>query len=81
LLTLRAQCGFVKDGEMSAQLLFEICANGLWKPISGHMEGLPARGPHKGELLDEFGTEFAKAVMYHDIWDVKDGDEIKVSRG
>ncbi len=81
LLNLRAQCGFMKDGEMSTQLLFEICTNGLWKPTSGHMQGLPAQGLHKQELLDEFGTEFAKAIMYHDMWVVRDGDEIKVSRG
>lgn len=70
-----------RDGEMSTQLLFQIYTDGMWKPISGHMEGLPARGPHKQELLDDFGTEFAKAIMYHNMWVERDGDEIKVSRG
>lgn len=71
----------MKNGEMSTQLLLEICTDGFWKAISGHMQGLPARGPHKEKLLDEFATEFAKAIMHHDMWDVDEGDEIKVSRG
>lgn len=74
-------CEFLRDGEMRTQLLFEICADGKWKPISGSVEGLVARGSMKEEHMDKFGSDFAKAILYHNMWGFGDGEEVKVSRG
>ncbi|OBZ75639.1 hypothetical protein A0H81_04822 [Grifola frondosa] len=65
------------DVECRTQMIYRISVTGEWIPLSGMFEGLNADGRTRPKIVESFGTEFAKDILYNRKWEEREGIKIE----
>jgi hypothetical protein len=59
------------DLELEPQIIFYVEADGKWTPSWCSEGGRP-------KIAEEYGIEFAKTILYHKLWEKRQGIDFEV---